>query len=211
MAIQQYGGDQLSRKARLWRYLKYNQGCQTQCVSIHREHTDKDDTTYIDIVALYRNRLKDEAYLASQKSAYASRKQHPGEDPVSYANLVSYLENEAMSKLYDRQGNEVHSQPIESFVNRVVWGLDKHWMKQRLIWKMSTDQIKTREDVQKCLTQAVNELRLSKENNIDPSCVYPNTMSNLNADRYALSAPDVPGRYDTQPDQGVSVLVEEAL
>ena len=211
VAIQQYGGDELSRKARLWRYLKYNQGCQTQCVHIHKEHTDKEDTTYIDIVALYRTQLKDEAYLASQKSAYASRKQHPGEDPVSYASLVAYLENEAMPKLYDRQGNEVHSQPIETFVNRVVWGLDKHWMKQRLIWQMSTGQIKTRKDVQSCITQAVNELRLSKANNIDPSCAYPNTMSNLNTDRYALSAPDVPGLYDTQPDQGISALVEEAL
>ena len=275
VAIQQYGGDKLSRKARLWRYLKHNQGCQTQCVHIHKEHTDKEDTTYIDIVALYRTQLKDEAYLASQKSAYASRKQHPGEDPVSYANLVAYLENEAMPKLYDRQGDEpqrdgrgdepqrdrrcdepqrderrdepqrggqrdvpqrdgrqdepqlderrserqldaqrddqqrgykVHSQPVESFVNRVVWERDKHWMKQRLIWKMSTGQIKTREDVQSCLNQAVNELRLSKANNIDPSCAYPNTMSNLNTDRYALSAPDVPGLYDTQPDQDVSAL-----
>ena len=105
----------------------------------------------------------------------------------------------------------MHSQPVESFVNRVVWERDKHWMKQRLIWKMSTGQIKTREDVQSCLNQAVNELRLSKANNIDPSCAYPNTMSNLNTDRYALSAPDVPGLYDTQPDQGISVLVEEAL
>ena len=91
-----------------------------------------------------------------------------------------------------QQGYEVHSQPIESFVNRVVWERDKHWMKQRLIWKMSQGQIKTREDVQSCITQAVNELRLSKANNIDPSCAYPNTMSNLNTDRYALSAPDVP-------------------
>ena len=66
-------------------------------------------------------------------------------------------------------------------------------MKQRLIWAMSMNQIKTREDVQTCLTNAVNELRLSKENNIDPSCVYPNTMSNLNADCYSLSAQMCPG------------------
>ena len=84
-------------------------------------------------------------------------------------------------------------------------------MKQRLIWQMSTGQIKTREDVQSCITQAVNELRLSKANNIDPSCAYPNTMSNLNTDRYALSAPDVPGLYDTKPDQSIAALIEEAV
>ena len=67
-----------------------------------------------------------------------------------------------------------------------MWGLDKNWMKQRLIWEISKRQIATREDVTKCLMDAVNELRLSKENNLDPSCAYPNTMSHLNADFYAL-------------------------
>ena len=57
---------------------------------------------------------------------------------------------------------------------------------------MSHKQIATREDVTKCLTEAVDKLRLSQEHNLDPSGAYPNTMSHLNADRYALSAPDAP-------------------
>ena len=78
-----------------------------------------------------------------------------------------------MPHMFDQHGDKVHRQPIETFVTRVIWGLDKNWMKQRLIWAMSQKQIATREDVTKCLTEAVNELRLSKEHHLDPSGAYP--------------------------------------
>ena len=84
-------------------------------------------------------------------------------------------------------------------------------MKQRLVWAMSKKQIATREDVTKCLTDAVNELRLSKENNLDPSCAYPNTMAHLNADRYALAAPDAPGWYEPDPEPRKAAVVEDVI
>ena len=59
IAIQQYGGDVVGWKNRLWRFLKNNQGCQTQCKDVHRKHTNDASTTYIDIVALYRDKLND--------------------------------------------------------------------------------------------------------------------------------------------------------
>jgi hypothetical protein len=76
---------------------------------------------------------------------------------------------------------------------------------------LSMQTVHTTEDVQMCLTNAVNELWLSKANNIDPSCAYPDTMSHLNTDRYALSAPDVPGLYDANPGPNVSQMIDEAL
>jgi hypothetical protein len=124
---------------------------------------------------------------------------------------VAYLEEEAMPHMIDQHGNKVHRQPIETFVTRVIWGLDQNWMKQRLIWAMSKKQIATREDVTKCLTDAVNELRLSKENNLDPSSAYPNTMSHLNADRYAISAPDAPGLYEPDQELKVAAILEDVI
>jgi hypothetical protein len=201
----------VGRKSRLWRYLKNNQGCQIQCREVHKAHTNDANTTYIDIVALYRDQLNDEGYKASQKAAYANRKQQPEECPLAYASLVEYLEEEAMPHVFDQHGNKVHCQPIETFVTRVTWGLDKNWMKQRLITAMSQQKIKTRKDVTRCLTDAVNELRMSRENNIDPSCAYPNTMSHLNADRYAMAAPDAPGLYEPSQEPGIAAIFEDVI
>jgi hypothetical protein len=124
---------------------------------------------------------------------------------------VAYLEEEAMPHMIDQHGIKVHHQPIETFVTRVIWGLDKNWMKQRLVWAMSKKQIATRAGVTTCLTEAVNELRMSKESNLDPSCAYPNTMSHLNADRYALSAPDAPGLYEQDKGPGIAAIVEDVI
>jgi hypothetical protein len=121
------------------------------------------------------------------------------------------LEEEAMPHMIDQHGVKVHRQPIETFVTRVIWGLDKNWMKQRLVWAMSKKQIATRADVTKCLTEAVNELRMSKESNLDPSCAYPNTMSHLNADCYALAARDAPGLYGQNQGPGIAVIMEEMI
>ena len=63
--------------------LKNNQGCQTQCKEVHRAHTNDANTTYIDVVALYRDKLNDEGYKASQKAAYANGKQKPEECPLA--------------------------------------------------------------------------------------------------------------------------------
>ena len=115
IAVQQYGGDVVGRKNRLWRFLKNNQGCQTQRKDIHRTHTNDASTTYINIVVLYRDKLNDEGYKSSQKTAYATRKQRPEECPLAYASLVEYLEEEAMPTMIDQHGNKVHRQPIETF------------------------------------------------------------------------------------------------
>ena len=89
------------RKAELWRFLKSNQGCQSQCKEVHQQHTNNDATTFIDIVALYRDLLNDDSYKANQKTAYATRKQKPEECPLAYASLVEYLEEEAMPPIID--------------------------------------------------------------------------------------------------------------
>jgi hypothetical protein len=83
IAVRQYGGDLVGRKNRLWRYLKNNQGCQTMCIDVHREHTNDVNTTYIDVMALYRDKLNNEGYKASQKTAYANRRQRPEECPLA--------------------------------------------------------------------------------------------------------------------------------
>jgi hypothetical protein len=124
---------------------------------------------------------------------------------------VEYLEEEAMPHVFDQHGNKVHCQPIETFVNRMIGGLDKNWMKQRLISAMSQNRITTRKDVTKCLLEAVNELRLSKEHNLDPSGTYPNTMSHLNVDRYAIAAPDTPGLYEPDQERRIAAIVEDVI
>ena len=76
---------------------------------------------------------------------------------------------------------------------------------------MSQKRIATREDGPRCLTDAVNELRLAKENKLDPSCAYPNTMSHLNADRYAIAAPDAPGLYEPNQEPGIAAILEDVI
>ena len=71
-------------------------------------------------MALYRDKLNDEGYKASQKTAYANRRQKSEECPLAYASLVEYLEEEAMPPMTDQHGNKVHRQPIETFVTRVI-------------------------------------------------------------------------------------------
>ena len=75
----------------------------------------------------------------------------------------------------------------------------------------SAKRIKTRKDTITCLTEAVEELRLSREQNLDPSRAYPNTMAYLNADRYAIQTSMEPGIHGPDSVQGIAAMVEDAV
>ena len=124
---------------------------------------------------------------------------------------MEYLEEEAMPPIIDQYGNRVHPQPIDTHLKRLLAGMDKEFLKQRIIMFQSAKRIKTRKDIITCLTEAVEELRLSREQNLDPSRAYPNTMAHLNADRYAIQTSMEPGIHGPDSAQGIATIVEDTV